>query len=136
MKPTEKREDRSSILGGKKQAQPSETEYTPPMNEIDSLGAVLGKLTAAYEKKDLNTLQKMSTMSESRGVFLKQVFKNYERISVSVTDLSILEKHAEAVITITELKTRDGKRVNPPDQWKDATLAIPKNKGEWDKVIW
>lgn len=133
MKSTEKREE-------KKQAQPSETEYTPPMNEIDSLGAVLGKLTAAYEKKDLNTLQKMSIMSESRGVFLKQVFKNYERISVSVTDLSILEKHAEAVITITELKTHDGKRVRPPeqwpDQWKNANLAIPKNKGEWDKIIW
>lgn len=109
---------------------------TNPTSEIDSLGAILGRLTSAYEKKDLRTLQKMSAMSKNRKIFLKQVFKNYKTISVSVTDLSIEDEQAEAVISITELRTHKNKKTVPPDRWKDAKLIIQKNKGRWEKVRW
>ncbi len=107
-----------------------------PLNEIDSLGAILSRLTAAYEKKDLKTLQNMSTMSKNRSTFLKQIFKNYKSVSVSVTDLSIEAEQAEAIISITELRTHKNKKTRPPDHWKTVKLIIPKNRGKWDKVIW
>ncbi|VAX26199.1 Serine/threonine protein kinase PrkC, regulator of stationary phase [hydrothermal vent metagenome] len=107
-----------------------------PANTIDSLGAILSRLTTAYEKKDLRALQKMTQMSKNRTIFLKQIFNNYKTITVSVTDLSIEANQANATISITELRTHQNKKTLPPNHWKDAELIIPKDKGHWKKVHW
>ncbi len=107
-----------------------------PVNTIDSLGEILSRLTTAYEKKDLRSLQKMTRMSKNRAIFLRQVFKNYKTITVSVTDLSVEANQAQATISITALRTHQNKKTLPPNHWKDAELIIPKNKGHWEKVRW
>lgn len=130
-KTTEKRKKRPT-----KQTPPTQVAAVSPSHGIDSLGAILSRLTAAYEKKDLRTLQNMSAMSKNRAIFLKHIFKNYKTITVSVTDLAIEEEEAEAIISITELRTLRNRKTRAPDHWKDAKLIIPKNQGRWDKVIW
>lgn len=119
-----------------KQKKPVQVAALTPANTIDSLGAILSRLTTAYEKKDLRALQKMTQMSKNRTIFLKQIFNNYKTITVSVTDLSIETNQANATISITELRTHQNKKTLPPNHWKDAELIIPKDKGHWKKVHW
>ncbi|MEC4678014.1 MAG: hypothetical protein VST69_04590, partial [Nitrospirota bacterium] len=119
-----------------KQKKPVQVAALTPASTIDSLGAILSRLTTAYEKKDLRALQKMTQMSKNRTIFLRQIFNNYKTITVSVTDLSIEANQANATISITELRTHLNKKSLPPNHWKDAELIIPKDKGHWKKVHW
>ncbi len=126
-------EERSAAFKENSFPRPDEDMQT---HEIDSLGAILSQFISAYEGKDLHTLKKISAPSKNRLIFLNQVFKTYQKISVSVTDLSILDEGAEALISITELTRQDGTRVRPPEQWKTAKLIIHKKNGLWSKAIW
>ncbi len=104
--------------------------------QMNVLGGMLNKLKTAYDKKDLKALQRMSQMSKNRARFLEQIFGNYQTITVSIADLSIIGNEAHVVISITKLTSQDGNLVVPSKRWKDAALLVHRKGGKWGKIVW
>jgi len=108
----------------------------PPRPDIEVVGGVLSELKAAYEKRDLRTLQRISDLSEGRVRFLEQIFQEYPTIGVAVSGFTITADSASAVLSITKLINRNGEAVKPGNDWKHAKVVLRKRDGAWGKAVW
>jgi hypothetical protein len=117
-------------------APPPAPPVAPPRPDIEVVGGVLSELKAAYEKRDLRTLQRISDLSEGRVRFLEQIFQEYPTIGVTVSGFSITADAASAVVSITKLVNRKGEAVTPGADWKHAKVVFRKRDGAWGKAVW
>jgi len=109
---------------------------TPPRSDVDIVGEKLQKFLIAYQSKDLDVLQKITSMSSQRLAFLKQLFNNYQEIDLRIGGFNLNVESAVAVVAINQLKTVSGDVVIPSKAWQKAELNLEKQNGQWGKINW
>jgi hypothetical protein len=97
---------------------------------------LLKSLKQAYEGQDLAALQRISEMSSSRLTALQLLFDNYSTIKVTIQDVTMTDRGATAMLTITDLIDANGKTVKPSPILRSTKLQIKRDGSEWTKVVW
>ena len=100
------------------------------------LQELLKSLKQAYESQDLPALQRISEMSSSRLTTLQLLFDNYATIKVTIQDVTVTDRGATAMLTITDLVDTSGKPVKPSPILRSTKLQIKRDGSEWTKVVW
>ena len=92
----------------------------------------------AYEHRDLEKLQQISTMSATRLSILRLIFSQYRALEVSISNFAMItgQNSASATVTITNLITQSGDQVIPSAHWREANISLHKESGEWGKINW
>jgi serine/threonine-protein kinase len=97
---------------------------------------LLKSLKQAYENQDLTALQRISEMSSSRLTTLQLLFDNYATIKVTIQDVTMTDRGATAMLTITDLVDASGKTIKPSPILRSTKLQIKRDGSEWTKVVW
>jgi len=116
---------------------PRAARPTPSRPDIEVIGQLINEFERAFESRDLRRLERTANLSQGKRELLRQVFRNYSVIEVSISDLALLggQGSASATMTVTKLLDHDGNRVIP-GAWKDQQLVTRKRVGEWQKFEW
>ena len=116
---------------------PRTAKPTPSRPDIEVISELINEFERAFESRDLRRLERTANLSQGKRELLRQVFRNYSVIEVSISDLALLggQGSASATMTVTKLLDHDGNRVIP-GAWKDQQLVTRKRVGEWQKFEW
>ena len=104
--------------------------------QAEQLQAFLAEFKEAYETKDIDTLQDLSTMSPGRPNFLQMLFDKYDTIKVSIEVSPISDREATGTILITKLVDTSGKSITPSPILRSTKIQIRQDNNKWGKVIW
>jgi len=107
--------------------------------DIEVVREQLVNLKQAYEAQDLIQLMRTTEMSNDTARRLEQMFQDYELIKVSFVIWSLTKQEASAMISVSELIDRRGRRLRPEqieDRWKPAKVVMRKKDEKWDKISW
>ena len=97
---------------------------------------VLERLRGTVVKKDLVTLKKLSTMSESRYRMLKDLFSRYRTVEISIGDVRKTLRKATATFQITKLVRPNGVIVQPHPIVRNIEVTVQKDNKEWNLPTW
>jgi serine/threonine protein kinase/tetratricopeptide (TPR) repeat protein len=107
--------------------------------DIEVVRESLLNLKQAYEGQDLIQLMRTTEMSNDTARKLEQMFQDYELIKVSFVIWSLTKQEASAMVSVSELIDRKGRRLRPDqieDRWKPAKVVMRKRDEKWDKISW
>jgi hypothetical protein len=118
----------------KQKAPPPATPSKPPPSSISGIPAeissLLNRFKRAYERRDLEALQSLSRMSESRLQNIEFMFSNYSAFTTTIQDVTATKDGGTAIL-ILETGTRDSGVIPIPDRARAVTLRIIREENNW-----
>ncbi len=108
-----------------------------PVAKPDSaLMDLLEQMRRSLVAKDLPTLEKISTMSESRHRMLEAIFDNYASLDVSVGEVSGTTTGVVANLQINKLIRANGDTITPNPAVRKSRVLVPRDGDGWGRPGW
>ena len=101
-----------------------------------ALTGILDQLKASIIRRDLDSLEQMTNMSDSRRRMLLLIFDNYVTIDGTILDVRLGEEQATAVFKINKLIQQNGNVVTPTPVLRTSSIVIPCAGEGWGKPTW
>lgn len=122
-----------------KPEQPLLLQVAPPGPSAWEVRRRFEELRAAWQARDLTSVEALSSLSQEREAFLRQLFDHYREIAVELSMEEPTQEAASARFTIKALVDREGNSVVPGAAWSQARAHLPlalDKEGEWKKIVW
>ncbi len=94
------------------------------------------QLQQAIVEKNWATLERISSMSESRRIWLKTLYEKYESIQIDIAQVQAEPTQGQGVIHFTKGIRPNGEIVRPNKIGRTIKISIPKNEDHWGKIVW
>jgi len=104
--------------------------------ETLALMELLEELQRSIAKRELETLKRISTMSNSRQQMLGNLFATYRTIETSIGNVTRTADKATAILQITKLIRPNGAIITPSRFLKTTKVTIPKEADGWGLLEW
>jgi hypothetical protein len=92
---------------------------------------LLNEFKRAYERSDLETLQRISRMSENRLKNAEFMFANYSGFTTSIRDITLTEEGASAILMLETGTRHGGEIISIPERARAVKLRITREGTKW-----
>ncbi len=103
----------------------------------DATAQHLNQLRTAIESKNLNrVLQVSDSLPDERTEFLRKMFQRYDRLDVSIDNISTNSSSATARLSVAMFNQRGDGSYYSAGKWNGVNLTANQQNGVWQKIKW
>lgn len=129
----------SKTSAAKKKVSKKSTAKTPAPEQLNihTASKIIGQFKTAIQAHNKNRLINMSQFKTGRKQFVDQLFDNYHRITVKISDLQLIKKEnrVKAHVELTELIDNNNNKITPGN-WNKFEISVQHNDKKQLKVYW
>lgn len=108
----------------------------PSQRDVVAVEKMLNNFKQAIEEKNLAALQQVADLSDGHMQIMREVFKRFNEVHLSVTSYSLSRSGATARFKFEKLVTANGDDVLPSSKWRNGKLVLEYSSKGWKKIRW